>query len=175
VGLGAASSGTRVTAERILRRNGIRPEQVRGSGRSLRGDVEALANDRVDAFFFVSGMPNEAILGLSRRTAIRLVPLAEAVDPMVATYGPEYVDGLVPASTYDLPDVVPTVSVKNYLVASPDMADDLAYAVTRVVFEAQDEVDRLAPGVRQANFNAAIFTSPLELHPGALDYFRERS
>jgi TRAP-type uncharacterized transport system substrate-binding protein len=71
--------------------------------------------------------------------------------------------------------VVPTVSVKNYLVASPRMPDDLAYAVTRVIFEAQGAIDRIAPDVRQPNLNAAIFTSPLALHPGAVSYFRERA
>ena len=42
------------------------------------------------------------------------------------------------------------------------------------MFEAQDEIDRLAPGVRQPSLGAAIFTSPLALHPGAVRYYRER-
>jgi TRAP transporter TAXI family solute receptor len=175
VGLGAGSSGTRVTAERILARHGLGRRDVRASGGSLQDDVEALAAGRLDAFFFVSGLPNDAIHGLARRVAVRLVPLAAVVDRMVASHGPEYVDGQIPASTYDLPDVVPTVSVKNYVVVSPRMPDDLAYAVTRVVFEEQDRIDRLAPDLRQPNLNAAIFTSPLDLHPGALHYFRERA
>ena len=175
VGLGARSSGTRVTAERILARNGVDVRAVQASGRSLQDDADALEAGGLDAFFFVSGLPNDAILQLSRRLPIRLVALAEVVDPMVATYGPEYVDGQIPASVYDLADVVPTVSVKNYLVASPRMPDDLAYAVTRVIFEAQGAIDRIAPDVRQPNLNAAIFTSPLELHPGAVSYFRERA
>ncbi|KQY62711.1 MULTISPECIES: TAXI family TRAP transporter solute-binding subunit [unclassified Nocardioides] len=174
VGLGALSSGTRVTAERILGRNGLSLDDVSASGQSLQDDTAALEAGDLDAFFFVSGLPNEAVLDLSRRTTIRLVDLSESVDPMAETYGPEYVDGLVPASTYDLPDVVPTVSVKNYLVVSSGMSDDVAYAVCRVIFEAQDAIDRIAPGVPQPNLNAAIFTSPLDLHPGALRYFRER-
>jgi TRAP transporter TAXI family solute receptor len=175
VGIGAASSGTRVTARRILARHGLLLRDVRASGRPLQDDVEALAEGRLDAFFFVSGLPNDAVHGLAQRVDVRLVPLADVVDGMVAAHGPEYVDGQVPASTYDLPDVVPTVSVKNYVVVSPRMPEDVAYAVTRVVFEEQDRIDRLAPDVRQPNLNAAIFTSPLDLHPGALRYFRERA
>ena len=175
VGLGARSSGTRVTAERILARNGVDPRSVRGSGRSLQDDADALAAGRLDAFFFVSGLPNDAVAELSDKLPIRLLALAEVVDPMVATYGPEYVDGQIPASVYGLADVVPTVSVKNYIVASPTMSADLAYAVTRVIFEAQGEIDRIAPDVRQPNLNAAIFTSPLELHDGSVAYFRERA
>jgi hypothetical protein len=69
---------------------------------------------------------------------------------------------------------VDTVSVKNYVVADPRMSEDLAYAVTRLMFEAQDPIDAAAPGVRQPTLGAAIFTSPVELHPGSVRYFRER-
>jgi TRAP-type uncharacterized transport system substrate-binding protein len=54
------------------------------------------------------------------------------------------------------------------------MPADLGYAVTRVMFEAQAAIDRLAPGVRQPALGAAVFTSPLDLHPGALRYYREQ-
>jgi len=91
----------------------------------------------------------------------------------VETYGLEYGPGPVPASAYDLPGAARTVSVKNHVLADPRMPDDLAYAVTRVMFEAQDEIDRLAPGVRQPSLGAAIFTSPVPLHPGAVRYYRQ--
>jgi hypothetical protein len=68
---------------------------------------------------------------------------------------------------------VQTVSVKNYVLADPRLSEDVAYAVTRVVFEAQDDVDRVAPGVPQPVVAAAPFTSPVALHPGALRYYRE--
>ncbi|MCY7401846.1 MAG: TAXI family TRAP transporter solute-binding subunit [Nocardioides sp.] len=173
VGLGAPGSGTRFVAQRILRQSGLALTDVEVASESLEASADALRAGDLAAFFFVSGLPNEAVRSLTRDVPVRLVELDGVVDAMVSAYGPEYVRGPIPASTYDLAEGVETVSVKNYLVATPDMSDDLAYAVTRVMFEAQDEIQRRAPGVRQPALGAAIFTSPLDLHPGAVRYFRE--
>lgn len=174
VGVGAPGSGTRVIARRILQQSGLSLDNVRVASESLEESAASLGAGGLAAFFFVSGLPNETVLSLSADVPIRLVELDGLVESMVRTYGTEYVRGPIPASTYGLSEGVETVSVKNYLVASPAMPEDLAYAVTRVIFEAQDEIERLAPGVRQPALGAAIFTSPLDLHRGAVRYFRER-
>lgn len=170
--LGAPGSGTQVVARRILEQAGLPLSALRVSATSLQASADALRRGELDAFFFVSGIPNEAILELSRSVQIRLLPLDTLVGAMVDAYGPEYVGGPVPASTYSLRTAVDTVSVKNYVVADRTLPEDVAHAVTRVMFEAQDEIDRVAPGVRQPTLGAAIFTSPVELHPGALRYYR---
>jgi TRAP transporter TAXI family solute receptor len=172
VGLGAPGSGTRVLARRILRQAGLGLADIQVASETLEQSADSLRAGRIAAFFFVSGVPNSAVTALAADTDIRLVALERWVNGMVDTYGPEYVPGPIPASTYDVPGIE-TVSVKNYVVADPRMSDDLAYAVTRVMFEAQDQIDALAPGVRQPSLGAAIFTSPLDLHPGALRYYRE--
>jgi TRAP transporter TAXI family solute receptor len=173
VGLGATGSGTRVVALRIMRQVGLGLEDVEVASESLEESAHELQAGRLAAFFFVSGLPNAAVAGLSRQTEIRLVELDRWVPGLVASHGPEYVAAPIPASTYDLPSGVQTVSVKNYVLAARDLSADLAYAVTRVMFESQAAIDRLAPGVRQPTLSAAIFTSPVALHRGALRYYRE--
>lgn len=174
VGVGGTGSGTRVVARRVLAQSGLGLSDIDVSSGSLQVATGALLDGSLSAFFFVSGLPNQAVLALSEKTGIRLLSLRDVVDTMLTRYGPEYVAGPIPASTYGLGEAVDTVSVKNYVVVNADMSEDLAYAVTRVMFEAQPEIDRLAPGVRQPSLGAAIFTSPLDLHPGAVRYFREQ-
>ena len=174
VGLGAPGSGTRVIAERVLRQAGLSPGDVEAASEPLEDSAAALRQRSLSAFFFVSGIPNQTVLALSHDLPLRLIELDAVVAGMGRTYGPEYVGGPIPASTYGLPGGVDTVSVKNYVLADRGLPVDVAYAVTRVMFEAQEEIDRLAPGVRQPNLAAAIFTSPVELHPGAVRYYRER-
>ena len=173
VGLGAPGSGTRVIATRLLRQAGLRLDDVEVASESLEQSADALRDDRIAAFFFVSGVPNSAVATLGRTIDIRLVALDRWVSGMVATHGPEYGPGPIPASAYRMPGGVATLSVKNYVLADPGMPDDVAYAVTRVMFEAQGPIDRLAPGVPQPSLAAAIFTSPVDLHPGALRYYRQ--
>lgn len=173
VGLGSPGSGTRVLATRILQQAGLDVADVRVTDQALETSARALGAGRLDAFFFVSGIPNSAVATLAATVPIRLVDLARWVPGMVDTHGPEYVRGPIPASTYHLADTVETLSVKNYVLADPELPEGLAYAVTRVLFEAQDDVDRIAPGVPQPVAAAATFTSPVELHPGAVRYYRE--
>jgi TRAP transporter TAXI family solute receptor len=173
VGLGAPGSGTRVIARRVLHAAGLGVHDVEVASEPLEQSAAALAAGRLDAFFFVSGVPNTAVSDLARALDIRLVDLDRWLPSLVKAYGLEYGPGPVPASTYGLPTAAQTVSVKNYVLADPRMSEDLAYAITRVMFEAQDEIDRRAPGVRQPSLGAAIFTSPVPLHPGALRYYRQ--
>jgi uncharacterized protein len=172
VGLGAPGSGTRVVARRILAEAGLGTDAVRVASESLEQSAASLRDRRIAAFFFVSGVPNSAVAALAADVPIRLVPLDRWVPGMVDTYGPEYGPGPIPASTYDVPGIE-TVSVKNYVLADPAMPVELAYAITRVMFEAQPQIAALAPGVRQPSLGAAIFTSPVRLHPGAVRYYRQ--
>lgn len=174
VGVGATGSGTRVVARRILQHSGLNLSDIAVSSQPLQASAKALLDGSLSAFFFASGLPSQAVLSLSRHVPIRLVSLQEVVGPMAGAYGPQYAAGPIPASAYGLLSAVDTVSVKNHVVAGRHMPTRLAYAVTRLMFEAQDAIDRLAPGVRQPSTGAAIFTSPLGLHPGAVRYFRKR-
>ncbi|WP_201465525.1 TAXI family TRAP transporter solute-binding subunit [Janibacter melonis] len=173
VSIGAPGSGTRVVAWRLMSSVGLREDDLDPVEESLQPSADALAQGEIDAFFFVSGLPNTAVVELAERRDIRLVDLGDLVRPLSRRYGAEFTPGGVPASTYDVP-AVETVSVKNYLVVRPGLDEALAYAITRVVFEDQAAIDHIAPGVPQPNVGAAIFTSPLPLHPGAARYFREQ-
>lgn len=176
VGLGARGSGTRVIAQRTLTAAaaGVTVRGVESTADTLQESADAMRDGDLDAFVFVSGLPNSAVKELSEEIDIRLVDLGGLVGSMTSSYGTEYTAGPVPASTYDLPNAVDTVSVKNYVVVHPDMEEELAYAVTRVMFEEQAAIDLIAPGVRQPNIGAAIFTSPLDLHPGECVLKREK-
>jgi TRAP transporter TAXI family solute receptor len=173
VGLGSVGSGTRVLATRLLAQAGLSPDDVRGDARTLEDAAQELRRQRVDAFFFVSGIPNSTVAALADEVPIRLVDLERWVPTMVERFGPEYVAGPIPAATYALSRGTGTVSVKNFILADPGLSEDLGYALTRVVFEHQEEIDRVAPGVPQPVVTAAPFTSPVPLHPGAVRYFRE--
>ncbi|MGH1564070.1 TAXI family TRAP transporter solute-binding subunit [Mumia sp. DW29H23] len=174
IGVGAQGSGTRVIATRVLDVHDVRAPGATFVDAALEASAGALRAGRLDAFFFVSGLPNQAIAGLARDTPVRLLDLGDVVEPMVAAYGPQYVRAPIPPSAYGLSEAVSTLSVKNYLVANPGLDERLAYALTRLLFERQDEIERLEPGVGQPTLGAAIFTAPLELHAGALRYYRER-
>ncbi len=62
----------------------------------------------------------------------------------------------------------------NYLVTSSAVSDDLAYQMTRLIFESLPElVDAHAAG-KEIRLETAAAGSPVPLHPGAIRYYREK-
>jgi uncharacterized protein len=62
----------------------------------------------------------------------------------------------------------------NLLVVSRSMADDLAYGITRTIFEHQPELAAIHPEARKLTIDTAAKNSPAAFHPGAERYYRER-
>ncbi|MFE9648262.1 TAXI family TRAP transporter solute-binding subunit [Streptomyces sp. NPDC006365] len=171
---GAEGSGTALIAERILKVAGLSPD---GDLASLRLDVResatALAEGRIDAFFWSGGLPTGAITDLRRSTTIRLVDLGGVVGELTRSYGELYTETTVPAVVYGAQSAVTTVSVPNFLVVRRDMPDSEAYWLTRLLFEGQSQLIGAHPEARRLDRRTAIATHPLELHPGAARWYRE--
>jgi TRAP transporter TAXI family solute receptor len=69
---------------------------------------------------------------------------------------------------------VPVVAVANLLVVSETMPEPLAYDITRLLFEKQDDLAAIHPQARDLSLDTALTGSPIPFHPGALRYYRER-
>ena len=82
----------------------------------------------------------------------------------------------IPAGVYPGVDQpVPVVGVANVLVVNRSMPDDLAYDITRVLFEKQAELAAIHPEARNLSLErGAAQGSPAPFHPGAIRYYAEQ-
>jgi TRAP-type uncharacterized transport system substrate-binding protein len=55
------------------------------------------------------------------------------------------------------------------------MPDQLAYDITRLLFEKQQELIAIHPQARDLSLAAAIEGSPVPFHPGAIRYYSEKN
>jgi uncharacterized protein len=174
VSLGAAGSGTGITAERLLT---VGPPGLDGSFQKLRlgldDSVAALRDGTIDAFFFSGGLPVGAIGSLAQSMAIRLVDLTSYVEPLRTKYGEYYADRVVPRSTYSGVAPAQTIGIPNYLVVRASMAENMAYHLTKLLFDGRDTLAKAHPAGARLNVRSAISTPPLDLHPGAAHYYRD--
>jgi TRAP transporter TAXI family solute receptor len=172
VSVGAPGSGTQVTANRLLTVAGLAaPGSIQHEQLGLDASSAALAEGRIDAFFFSGGLPVGRIADLRAQVTPRLVDLSEWAEPLRDAYSDAYVVRDVPTSTYEL-EAVSTVAVPNLLVVSSSMPDDLAYDLARLLLERRDELAAAHPAAERLDFRSAIATAPLSLHPGAARYFK---
>jgi uncharacterized protein len=171
VSVGAARSGTEITASRLLEVAGLRGA-VHRVGLGLDDSVAALRQRRIDAFFFSGGLPVRAVEQLAGTTSVRLVDLGRWTEPLRRGYREVYVSRDVPRSVYGTAPVT-TVANPNYLVVGAALDESLVHGITRLLMERREELAAAHPAAGRMSRRSAISTSPLTLHPGAAAYYRE--
>jgi TRAP transporter TAXI family solute receptor len=178
VSTGSPGSGTEVIAFRVLRAAGLDPDKdVRRQGLGASESAEALKDAKVDAFFWSGGLPTAAIQDLSHTPglAIRLLPTLSLLTTLTRDHGPLYFPLDIPPGAYPgVRTAVPVVGVANVLVVNRSMPDDLAYDLTRLLFEKQAELAAIHPEARNLSLQSATKGSPADFHPGAMRYYREK-
>src|SRR6266545_1566365 len=140
--------------------------------------VNALKDRKIDAFFWVGGLPTAAVtdLGATPNVKIKLIDHADLVDKMNAKYNNLYTTGVIPAKTYPGQDKDnPIAVVQNILVANAKMTDKVAYDIVKTFIEKRDELAAVhAEAKNIALENQSKKNSPIPWHPGALKYYAEQ-
>ncbi|MGC9670457.1 TAXI family TRAP transporter solute-binding subunit [Planosporangium sp. 12N6] len=176
VSTSSLNSGTDVLAGRMLEAAGLNPDaDVQRLRLSLPDTVAGMKAGTVDALFFTGGLPTPGITDLLDSAPDRFVLMStgELVEPLSIKYGSVYSSATIPKDVYKTPTDVTTIVVPTMLLVTDDMPDDLAYQLTKVLFEHQAELAKVHP--EGGNFDRANgqYTQPVPLHPGAQRYYRE--
>jgi len=171
--VGAPKSGTELNSRAILSAAGMTYKSI-GKVEYLpfAESVDLMKNRQLNATLQSAGLGVASLKDLSTSTEITVVSVPKAI---VDKIGPPFVPATIPANTYTGQDKdVPTAAVINYLVTSAAVSDDLAYQMTRLIFESLPElVDAHAAG-KAIKLETATTGSPVPLHPGAIRYYREK-
>ena len=175
VSVGSPGSGTEVIALRVLRAAGIDPDtDIDRQQLGVDESVDAVRDGTIDAFFWSGGLPTGAVTDLATTDQIVLLPSTEYLDALRGQYGEVYQESTIPAGTYEGFDQdVPVIAVPNYLVVNESMDEELAYNITKLLFDQQDALADAHPEARNLDINTAPQVPPLELHPGAIRYYDE--
>ncbi|MEQ7918461.1 TAXI family TRAP transporter solute-binding subunit [Xanthomonas sp. WHRI 1810A] len=88
---------------------------------------------------------------------------------------PAYQAAMIPANTYDgQPEAVPTVAIINILVTREDVPDEVAYQMTRLMFENLNRLGNSHSAAKDIKLESAAKNLPIPLHPGAERYYKEK-
>lgn len=173
VSLGAVGSGTELIARRLLAAGGVNPADIDNASLGIDASIEAIRVGEIDAFFWSGGLPTPGVDELAMDYPIRLVALGGLVQSLHDAHGGVYRQGVVPRGTYGMAAEVETMAVPNFLMVRADTPEDLVYETVRLLFEERSEIALHVPAAALLDRARAIFTQPVELHPGALRYYRD--
>lgn len=177
VSTGQPNSGTEVIAERLLTAAGIDPtKDITRERLSVGESAAALKDKKIDAFFWSGGLPTAGVMELAStpNIKIKMISHADLVGTLVEKYGPLYVAQTVPANTYANTPEAQVSAVPNLLVVHKEMDADLAYQITKALFEGKAELAKVHPAANELNPAMAAIGAPMEYHPGAIKYFKEK-
>jgi hypothetical protein len=179
VSTGSPGSGTEVIAFRVLRAAGLDPaKHVRRQSLSVNASVEALKDGKIDAFFWSGGLPTASVIDLASTLNItaKLIPNDDVLRALESMYTKGlYFRLVIPSGTYPgVASDIGVVGVANALVVDHAMSNDLAYELTKVLFEKQKDLAAIHPEAKKLNIRTATEGSPASFHTGAIRYYQER-
>ena len=179
VSTGSPGSATEVFAFRVIEAAGLdKDKDMRRERLGVAESVNAVKDKKIDAFFFVVGLPTSSITDLAAtpNTKIKLLDHAQYLDKMLAKYGNIYAAGSIPKTTYAGMDAdAKGITVWNIMAVNASTDEQLAYDLTRLMLEKQNDlalVHKEALNIKtdwQTSDRAGI-----PWHPGALKYFKEK-
>lgn len=173
ISVGAPKSGTELNARAIFEAAGLSYQDM-GKVEFLpyAESVELIKNRQLDATLQSSGLGMAAIRDLAATMPINFVEVPAEVTAKVGNAA--YQPAVIPAKTYDGQEVdVATVAITNILVTHEGVSDELAYQMTKLMF---DNLGRLAnshAAAKDIKLETAAQNLPIPLHPGAERFYKE--
>jgi uncharacterized protein len=169
ISTGSPQSGTELIADRLLKAAGLDPKRdVSAQSLDLAGTVAAIKAGSIDGFVWSGGLPTGGVADLfaSSGSSLRFVDVSGLL-PAMQKDDKVYAAGTIPAAAYHTPADVPTIALPNMLVVREDFPDDVACAVTKVLFEKKADLVTASPAAAELDPQRASDTGPIKLNDGA--------
>lgn len=169
-----------VTVERLLGLYGITYDGIRSDGGTIHrvdfSDSVALMKDgHIDAFTALTNVPNASFIALDFQPGMRLLPVEPEMLEKFTKENPGFFDATIPGGTYNgLKEDVTTIATATVLIASKDIDNELAYKLTRSLWENHAELAKVNATWNEVKLADALKGAAIPVHPGAQKYYDEK-
>ena len=179
VSTGSPGSATEVMAFRVIEAAGLDKDKDRKRERlGVAESVNAVKDRKIDAFFWVGGIPTAAVTDLAATPGlkIKLIDHGDLAEKMNAKYGKLYSSSKIKAGSYPGYDKDNSITdVWNLIVTGDKMSNEDAYAIVKTLVEKKADIVAVHKEAESFSLNNQVQErSPIPFHPGALKYFKEK-
>ena len=173
ISVGAPKSGTELNARAIFKAAGLSyADMGRVEYMPYAESVELIKNRQLDATLQSSGLGMAAIRDLAAMVPITFVAIPAEVVAKIDSQA--YQAKVIPAGTYDGQDEdVPTAAIVNLLVSHEKVSDDVAYQMTKLMFDNLARLRTAHSASNDISLETATEALPIPLHPGAERFYKE--
>jgi TRAP transporter TAXI family solute receptor len=179
VSTGAPGSATEVMAFRVIEAAGLdRDRDLKRERLSVAESVNAIKDRKIDAFFWVGGLPTAAVTDLAATPGVRIkfVDHSDLAEKMNAKYGKLYSPSTIDKSVYPgMTTDNKNTEVWNILVTGDKMSDDDAYRIVKTLVESKADLVAVHKEAEAFTLEGQVQErSPIPFHPGAMKYLQEK-
>ncbi len=177
VGVGQVGSGVEQSAKKVLSSAGLTYDDLdKVTHTGYADSVQAMKDGNLDAAFFTSGVPNSNITDLQQSMEVTFVAIdGEVADKLIESY-PFYETYTIPAgdaAKYNLEADMNTVAIKNMLIVSKDLSEDVVYEMTKMFYEYLGTEEVSVGALKQFDRDQMGNNLIAPLHPGAKKFYKE--
>ncbi len=172
VSVGAPGSGTYANAEQLLEIHGLTMDDIQPQNLDFGESQESLQAGQIDAAFITAGTPTSAVEALNAVAQVYIVPVTDAkAEELISKYQ-YYAKEVIPAGTYGIAEDTPTVSVGAMLIIQNEVPEDLAYEITKAIYDNASKLTH--PKAALIKAETGLDGIGIPVHPGAQKYFDEQ-
>jgi len=174
VSVGAPGSGTEVNAKALLESNGLSFGDFDERSLNFNESADAIRDGDIDAAFWSVGPPTSSIVSLATTRDIALVSLSEQEVANAREAVPVFAPYQLRAGIYEGLDApTNTIGIPNVLTVNTAMSEELAYQITKLLFEKEEDLRAIHPAANDTTVEFSLGSTPIPLHPGAIRYYEE--
>jgi len=169
-------SGTRQNAINILRAYGINSDDYLAVDANSDKALRLIAQDALDAFFFIAGYPVGGVEELANSELIDLLSFEPEMIQKITNLYEFFTKSTIPAGTYNSVAEVSTLAVSTQWIVNEKMDEDLAYGLVRSLWHPRNRaiLDGGHEKGKLITYETARKGVGIPLHPGALKYYQDR-
>ncbi|PPE77382.1 C4-dicarboxylate ABC transporter substrate-binding protein, partial [Kaistia algarum] len=137
----------------------------------------ALKDGKIDAFFWIGGVPTAAVAELAKggHPPIVFLPTGNEQSAIDKKYPGLYVPLVLPKTAYaGMTADTPCVGIANALIVSAKAEDSLVEALLTGIFDNLDAIHKIHPEAARLTLATAATSSAVPFHPAALAFYKAR-
>jgi uncharacterized protein len=175
IAVGAPGSGHEANARQIIMAHGFDYDDFDRVDFIMHTEAgDAIKDGHLDAYFTTAGIPTASAVDIFSTHDVKLVTVEDEMADKILEEWPFYAKFTIPAGTYSGQDEpVETLAVMAALLINADVDEDIAYNLTKSLFENLDVMAATHQRGADISIEGALEGQSLELHPGAARYYEE--
>ncbi|MBO4872646.1 MAG: TAXI family TRAP transporter solute-binding subunit [Lachnospiraceae bacterium] len=171
--IGAPGSGTRLNVNSILQCCGISDSDINAFDLSIGESVSAMKDRNIDGAFIQNAVPTASLIELANDTPIDLISFTDEEIKAILAANPLWAEATIPSSVYKTSGDIHTVGINNVMFCSPDVSEEVAYEVTKMIYENLEALTLAHDSMSLVSLQMAPIDS-VPMHPGAIKFYKEK-